>query len=65
MLQAAFMVPHPPMIVPEIGKGSEEQIIDTTKAYEQVADEIAALEPDTIIVTTPPGKSGRMSTGRI
>ena len=53
MLQAAFMVPHPPMIVPEIGKGSEEQIIDTTKAYEQVADEIAALEPDTIIVTTP------------
>ena len=27
---AAFMVPHPPMIVPEIGKGSEKQVTDTT-----------------------------------
>ena len=23
---AAFMVPHPPMIVPDIGRGSEKQI---------------------------------------
>jgi hypothetical protein len=23
---AAFMVPHPPMIVPEVGRGSEKQI---------------------------------------
>ena len=27
--QAAFMVPHPPMIVPDVGKGSEEQIEET------------------------------------
>ena len=50
---AAFMVPHPPMIVPEIGKGSEEQILETTRAYEQVAEEIAALAPDTVVVTSP------------
>ena len=31
---AAFMVPHPPMIIPEIGRGSEEQIRETIKAYE-------------------------------
>ena len=50
---AAFMVPHPPMIVPEVGRGSEKQITDTTRAYEQVADEVAALQPDTLIVTSP------------
>ena len=50
---AAFMVPHPPMIVPEIGKGSEKQVIDTTLAYERVADEVAALKPDTLIITSP------------
>ena len=50
---AAFMVPHPPMIVPEVGKGSEAQITETTEAYERVADEVAALKPDTMIITSP------------
>ena len=52
-IQAAFMVPHPPMIVPEIGRGSEKQISETIRAYEQVAEEIAALRPETIIITSP------------
>ena len=50
---AGFMVPHPPMIVPDVGRGSEAQIEETIKAYERVADEIAALEPETIIITSP------------
>lgn len=50
---AAFMVPHPPMIIPEVGRGSEEQIRETIRAYEQVADEIAALKPDTLLITSP------------
>ena len=50
---AAFMVPHPPMIVPEIGRGSEKQITETIRAYEQVAGEIAALQPETIIISSP------------
>ncbi|MBQ3291211.1 MAG: AmmeMemoRadiSam system protein A [Mogibacterium sp.] len=50
---AGFMVPHPPMIVPEIGRGSEAEIEETIRAYETVADEIAALRPDTIIITSP------------
>ena len=52
-IQAAFMVPHPPMIVPQVGRGSEEQIRETISAYERVADEIAALKPETIIITSP------------
>ncbi len=70
---AAFMVPHPPMIVPAIGRGSEKQVETTVQAYEQVAHEIAALKPDTIVITSPhalmyadyfhisPGKSARGS----
>ena len=50
---AAFMVPHPPMIVPAVGRGGEKQIEKTTRAYERVDDEIAALSPDTIIITSP------------
>ncbi len=50
---AAFMVPHPPMIVPEVGRGSEKQVEKTIKAYEKVADEIAALKPETIIISSP------------
>ena len=52
-IQAAFMVPHPPMIVPAVGRGSESQITATTRAYEQVASEIATLAPDTIIIASP------------
>ena len=50
---ASFMVPHPPMIVPEVGRGSEKQVEKTIRSYEQVADEIATLCPDTIIITSP------------
>ena len=52
-IQAAFMVPHPPLIVPEIGRGGEEQIRETTAAYEEAAKEIAALKPETLIITSP------------
>ena len=50
---AAYMVPHPPMIVPQIGKGSEKQITETIQAYEEVASEIAGLRPETIIISSP------------
>ena len=54
---AAFMVPHPPMIVPEVGRGSEERVRETIDAYERVADCIAELEPETIIITSKPIKA--------
>ena len=52
-IKAAFMVPHPPMIVPNIGKGSEKQITKTIEAYEKVTEEIAQIKPETIIITSP------------
>ena len=50
---AAYMVPHPPMIVPEVGRGSEEQVKATAAAYKRVGEEIAKLKPETIIVSSP------------
>lgn len=48
-----FFVPHPPLIVPEIGRGEEAVISKTIHAYEQVAKEIAAFKPHTIIFISP------------
>lgn len=50
---AAYMVPHPPMIVPEVGCGSEKQVEATRNAYLRVAEDIAALKPETIIISSP------------
>ncbi len=52
-ITAAYMVPHPPMIIPQVGRGSEKQIRRTVQAYEAVAEEIAKHQPDTILVTSP------------
>lgn len=50
---AAFMLPHPPMIIPNVGKGGEQIIEKTIAAYENVADQIAELKPETIIISSP------------
>ena len=50
---AGFMVPHPPMIVPAVGRGSEAQVEETVDSYKQVAREIAELRPETVIITSP------------
>ena len=50
---AGFMVPHPPMIVPQVGCGSEKEITATVRAYEQAAKEIAQLAPETIVISSP------------
>lgn len=50
---AGYMVPHPPIAVPEIGKGEEKKITYTLNSYDEVAKDIAALKPDTLIITSP------------
>lgn len=48
-----FMLPHPPLIVPEIGLGEEKKIQNTVDAFWEVAKEIADLKPETIVVVSP------------
>ena len=50
---AAYMVPHPPMIIPQIGRGNEKQVQKTIDAYVHVAKEIAELKPDTVLISSP------------
>ena len=52
-LVGAFMVPHPPLIVAEVGKGGEKEVQATVDSYRAVAAEIARLAPETIIVSSP------------
>ena len=49
----AFMVPHPPLIVEEIGKDKIKQIEKTKNSYIEIAKEIGKLKPDTIIISSP------------
>lgn len=50
---STFIVPHPPLLIPKIGRGQEIKIEKTVKAYDEIAQKIAEIKPDTIIVITP------------
>lgn len=50
---AGFMLPHPPLIIPEVGRGQEQAIKKTTEAYRKAAQEIASLKPETILLLSP------------
>jgi aromatic ring-opening dioxygenase LigB subunit len=50
---ASFIVPHPPIILPEIGRGQVRRIQKTVDAFREVARRIEALRPDTIVLTSP------------
>lgn len=48
-----IMVPHPPLILPQVGRGEEEGIRNTINAYREAGRFIAQAEPELIIVATP------------
>ncbi|NLV98982.1 MAG: AmmeMemoRadiSam system protein A [Clostridiaceae bacterium] len=50
MILKAYVLPHPPIILPEVGRGEEKKIKDTAAAFHRAAREIAELEPESIII---------------
>jgi len=50
-----YLMPHPPIIIPDIGKGEEKKIEATSFACNEIGREIADIKPNTIIVITPHG----------
>lgn len=52
-IAGAVMAPHPPLIVPEVGRGQERKISDTVKAYRRAAAQMAEWKPETIVVLSP------------
>lgn len=71
-----FMLPHPPLIIPDIGRGKEQEIQNTIDAYHKAAQELATLRPETILLLSPhqtmyadyfhisPGRSARGDFGQ-
>ncbi|HMM05573.1 MAG TPA: AmmeMemoRadiSam system protein A [Clostridiales bacterium] len=52
-LNAAFVVPHPPVILPEIGHGREQEISATITAYRAAMQKAAELKPQTVVIISP------------
>ena len=50
---AAYVLPHPPLILPEVGRGEERKIQLTVNAYERAMKEAAEQKPDTVIIASP------------
>ncbi len=49
----AIMVPHPPILLPEVGRGEEKKIAESDRAYRRAAAFAAALRPETIVLSSP------------
>ncbi len=72
----AIMVPHPPILLPEVGRGEEKKIAASDRAYRRAAALAAELKPETIVLSSPhsvmysdyfhisPGKSARGDMGQ-
>lgn len=52
-ISAGFMVPHPPLIIPDVGRGEEKKIQRTIDAYQRTAENIGRLQPETIVLLSP------------
>jgi AmmeMemoRadiSam system protein A len=50
-----YIMPHPPIILPEIGRGEEKKASATIEGCRKIAREIEAEKPGTIVVITPHG----------
>ncbi|MCX6795343.1 MAG: class III extradiol dioxygenase subunit B-like domain-containing protein [Candidatus Falkowbacteria bacterium] len=56
-IQFAALVPHSPLLIPEIAKDNYRLIAKTTAAYEKLGSELELLQPETIIIITPHAKT--------
>lgn len=52
---ASYLYPHPPIIIPEIGRGEESKAKNTIEGVKALSQDIKEKSPNTIIVTTPHG----------
>lgn len=52
-LAGAFIVPHPPLILPEIGRGEELKIQKTIDSFKNIAKEAALMHPETVVILSP------------
>ncbi|MDH7478520.1 MAG: AmmeMemoRadiSam system protein A [Syntrophomonadaceae bacterium] len=49
------LAPHPPIMVPEVGRGREQEVSASLRAMARLGGEVAAADPEVIVVITPHG----------
>ncbi|MCM1296909.1 MAG: AmmeMemoRadiSam system protein A [Muribaculaceae bacterium] len=49
----SIIVPHPPIIIPTVGRGREHEVQATIAAYRTAARQAADWKPEVLIVTSP------------
>lgn len=49
----AVLTPHPPVLLPEVGKGREREISATGNAMREAAEEVARWNPEVLIISSP------------
>lgn len=50
-----YLMPHPPIVIPEVGRGEEKKIENTFNSFMDISKEISEFKPETIVVITPHG----------
>ncbi len=54
-LVLSSIVPHPPILIPEIGKDNLEHLSSTLRAYGKIRNKLEKIKPETIIIISPHG----------
>ena len=52
-IAGAIIVPHPPLIIPTVGRGREREVQATINAYRAAVRQVAEWSPEVLIVTSP------------
>lgn len=51
----AYLTPHPPIIIEEIGRGQEKKAQDTIEAMKRISKDIKEKAPQTLVIISPHG----------
>lgn len=51
----AGLAPHPPIVVPEVGRGEEQKAAQTKESMERMGEAFASAGADTLVLITPHG----------
>lgn len=54
-LERCYLMPHPPIMIPEVGGKEINKVAATIEAAKRVGREIQKISPDTIIIISPHG----------
>lgn len=55
-IQGMFIMPHPPILISELGKGREKEAQKTLEGMEGIIRKIKDINPDTLVLITPHGE---------